>query len=463
MGSARRLTGERTALHLIRSARRAGSETSGARWYGRRSPSPADAMTDAARPPLVAITGGYLTANRGGAAMTRAVIDHVRRVGGSTELLTIYPSADEAQGMAGVHVVPWRPIDLLLSLPLALLMCLARLLRLPTAPLARTTGLRALHRADLVVDVAGISFVDGRGIPILGYNVLMTGIPLLVGTPVVKASQAVGPFDEPLNRLAARLVLPRVTTILARGDRTLAHLGSLGLDNVVPAADLAFSLEGDDAATARVDALVAELVGDEPFVAVMPSAVVLGYCDAHGIDYVAALAEMIRRITADLARRVLVVPHSIHPSGRDGRMHDVPVCRATVAAAGAEGCSLVDEELDPVELRALIARSDVLVSSRFHAMISGLATQTPTLVLGWSHKYAEVLRSFGLEDLSVDYSLIQGPVLAERVADLLNRAGPIRAVIGDHLPAVTASSHQNLEAIDAALGALGRDRSARGR
>ena len=418
-------------------------------------------MTDA-RPPLVAITGGYLTANRGGAAMTRAVIDHVRKAGGSTELLTIYPAADEAQGMAGVRVVSWRPVDLLVSLPLAVLIGVARLLRLPTAPLARTAGLRALRRADLVVDVAGISFVDGRGLPILGYNVLMTGIPLLVGTPVVKASQAVGPFEQRLNRLAAKAVLPRVRTILARGDRTLAHLQGLGLGNVVPAADLAFSLETDHGASTRVDELLDELVGDEPFVAVMPSAVVLGYCDAHGIDYVGALAEMIRRVTTEVGRRVLVVPHSIHPSGSEGRMHDVPVCRATVAAASAAGCTLVEQELDPVELRALIARSDVLVSSRFHAMISGLATATPTLVLGWSHKYAEVLRSFELEDLSVDYSLIQGPVLAERVADLLARAEPIRATIAEHLPAVQASSRRNLDEIDLALGA-GDRRSTRGR
>ena len=135
--------------------------------------------------------------------MTLAVHDHVRERGGSTRLLTIYPQADQAQGRSDLEVVPWRPVDLLVALAFALLMPVARALHLPTRPLARTRGLRALLDADLVVDVAGISFVDGRGLPILGYNVLMTGIPLLVGTPVVKAAQAVGPFEqrrEPMGR-----------------------------------------------------------------------------------------------------------------------------------------------------------------------------------------------------------------------------------------------------------------------
>ena len=90
------------------------------------------------------------------------------------------------------------------------------MLRLPSSALARTPGLRPLLDADVVVDVAGISFVDGRGLPIVGYNVLMTALPLLVGTPVVKASQAVGPFrlaGQPLGRPGGAAEGPRVRAV----------------------------------------------------------------------------------------------------------------------------------------------------------------------------------------------------------------------------------------------------------
>jgi len=407
------------------------------------------------RPPTVAITGGYLTANKGGAAMTLAVHDHVRERGGSTRLLTIYPQADQAQGRSDLEVVPWRPVDLLVALAFALLMPVARALHLPTRPLARTRGLRAILDADLVVDVAGISFVDGRGLPILGYNVLMTGIPLLVGTPVVKAAQAVGPFEQRLNRWAARAVLPRVRTICARGDRTEAHLRGLGLTNVRAAADLAFVLEVGPEARERAGAVVQGAVGEAAFVTVAPSAVVLGYCEERGIDYVAALTALCHQVLKD-GRDVIVVPHSIHPSGEEGRMHDLPVCRALHAAVSDPRCHLVDDELGPAELRALIGRGDALVSSRFHAMISGLSTATPTLVMGWSHKYAEVLRSFGLEHCSVDYADLEGAKLAELIVELLASAAEIRAAIEAGLPAVVASAQENLRAIDEALAEAGR-------
>ena len=68
--------------------------------------------------------------------------------------------------------------------------------------------------------------------------------PLLLGRPVVKCSQAMGPFRSPLNRRLAGLVLPRLRTICPRGD---AHRGApartSGLTNLVPAGDLAFAME----------------------------------------------------------------------------------------------------------------------------------------------------------------------------------------------------------------------------
>ena len=42
-----------------------------------------------------------------------------------------------------------------------------------------------------------------------------------------------------------------------------------------------------------------------------------------------------------------------------------------------------------------------IVTSRFHAMISALVERTPLLVVGWSHKYGEVLAQFGLVDAAM--------------------------------------------------------------
>jgi coenzyme F420-reducing hydrogenase beta subunit len=94
----------------------------------------------------------------------------------------------------------------------------------------------------------------------------------------------------------------------------------------------------------------------------------------------------------------------------------------------------------------------VLATSRFHAMISALATETPVLVVGWSHKYAEVLRELALDEWVVDFKDADGSALADRL-DALRAAGPaVRETIRTHLPAVTQRATRNLDAIELGLG-----------
>ena len=405
-------------------------------------------------PLRVAVIGGYFSANKGGAAMTQAVVDRVpERLGPCTfTVLSLYPEADRELGLpATVEVVRWKPVDLLVALPLALLAAVAGVLRLPRGPLLRTAGLRALGEADVVVDVAGISFVDGRGIPILGYNTLLTGIPLLLGARVVKASQALGPFETTPNRLAAKLVLPRLARVCARGERTESHVRELGLTNVARAADLAFILRTPPDAVRRATELIA--ADDErPVVIATPSSVVDAYCSGRGIDYASTMAALLRTAITEHGHRVLVVAHSTHPDDVTGRMHDLPICRKVTDLVGDPGCRLIDARPPTQVLRALVDQADLLVTSRFHAMISGLATATPTLVVGWSHKYAEVLREFDLEQFAVDYGDLAGEGLAKRFAELVANADDIRRRIRDRLPAVEQDSLRNIDAVATAVG-----------
>ena len=128
-------------------------------------------------------------------------------------------------------------------------------------------------------------------------------------------------------------------------------------------------------------------------------------------------------------------------------MDDRPVTRAVHAANPRT--RLVDDALGPVALRGLIAGLDLLVTSRFHAMISALVTTTPVLVVGWSHKYAEVLDEIGLDGCVADWRDADAEDLANRAKELLARADDIRATIAAALPAVIARSERNYEVISA--------------
>ena len=402
-------------------------------------------------PRSVAIVGAALSANKGAAAMLETVIARLPSVMGecSFDILTTYPEADAPKVPAGsnARVVGLQPLRLAcVEIPIAVLALFARTLRLPLG-WVRTRACRAILNSSVVVDVAGISFVDGRGIPITVYNSLMTGLSLLLGVPTVKAAQALGPFKTQPNRMLAKIVLPRLAAVCARGARTREHLDSLNLSNVTNVADLAFSLEEAQALPPSVESALQAL--GSKFIVVMPSSVVRGLYESTGGDYVDAVARLISGIRAQTGLAVVIAPHSYRVGHPEGRMNDGPVCQQVAARCADDAMVLgVDEDLSAGELRSLIGRGEVLVTSRFHAMISGLSTCTPTVVVGWSHKYREVLDDFGLVDYGMDSSTLSHPEeIVEKVMQCVANSQQIATQISVALPAVREKSELNFSVI----------------
>ena len=365
------------------------------------------------------------------------------------DILTTYPEADAPKIPVGANarVVGLQPLRLaLVEIPVAFLALLARSIRLPLG-WVRARACRSILDSAVVVDVAGISFVDGRGIPITIYNSLMTGLSLLLGIPTVKAAQALGPFETQPNRLLAKIVLPRLAAVCARGARTRDHLDTLRLTNVTNVADLAFSLDGSGELPPAVTDSLKGLGG--PFVVVMPSSVVRGLYESSGADYVSAVSLLIRYIRESTGLGVVVAPHSYRVGHPEGRMNDGPVCQQVVACFTDDPKVIgIDEDLSAGELRHLIGMGDVLVTSRFHAMISGLSTCTPTVVVGWSHKYREVLDDFGLVDYGMDSSTLSTPMdIVDKMQTCLSKKAEIEEQIRLALPAVKERSALNFSII----------------
>jgi coenzyme F420-reducing hydrogenase beta subunit/polysaccharide pyruvyl transferase WcaK-like protein len=416
-------------------------------------------MRDQLAPAIVTI-GAAFSANKGAASMLQSVIDNAEKVAPNARVvvLSTYPEQDRIENPNGrVEVVSLTPLELLFpTLPLAILVFAARLLGWRGRTFARTRALRELLDAAVVADLAGISFSDGRGLPTLAYNVLMTGIPLLVGAPVVKCAQALGSFESTLNRLAARLVLSNVSEIVARGDTTMANLMDLGMTHVSPGADLAFLMDTPGTADAEARTII-EALGDHPFVAVSPSSVLRSYCERDGIDYVGHMARECDRLISKLDVELIILAHSARPGQPESRMNDLPVCSEIVASmAHKDRVILLDRSVSPATLRAVIGHSVVLVTSRFHAMISALATATPVVVLGWSHKYEEVMTSFGLTDWVLPYRALPEMLLASRVEDAIRRREEISSQIASHLADVEKQSAVSIDALARVAGRSGR-------
>jgi colanic acid/amylovoran biosynthesis protein len=58
--------------------------------------------------------------------------------------------------------------------------------------------------------------------------------------------------------------------------------------------------------------------------------------------------------------------------------------------------------LDGVELKGLLGAMSLVVSGRYHALISGLSQGVPSILHGWSHKYRWLAEDYDVESLVID-------------------------------------------------------------
>ncbi|MEU1972493.1 polysaccharide pyruvyl transferase family protein [Microbacterium sp. NPDC019599] len=389
----------------------------------------------------ITIIGSALSGNKGASAMLEAAMQTLgeRLDDPQFTLLSMYPVEDAAQNVyPNLEIVPAAPRQLgvtinSLALAYRILPFLRKTLR------SRSRAIRALAESDVLLDQGGITFTDGRE-KFLLYNVASILPALNTRTPVFKCAQAVGPFQNPINRWASKTYLPKARTIVTRGRITHEFAEGLGLTNLVAGADYAFSLELDGTEHDAVAEHVHMEFFDGDVVGVCPSVVLRKKVDARGGDYAGQIVSFIESVRAQ-GKRVLLVPHSVRTGTDKTHNNDLPLCREISARLRpGDDVLFIDRELTSQQLRYVIGRCSLFVASRFHAMVSSLAMAVPTLVIGWSHKYREVLEMFELEEWAFGHDQLTPEHLADRFAALDAARDDVKAKLDAHLPEVKARS-----------------------
>lgn len=388
--------------------------------------------------------------NKGAASMLEASIQTLsaRDLNATFTVLTVYPEDDKKfNTYNNVTLLPAKPLFLGAILnPLALLY---RLLP-PLRPLLRKQKhIGAIAAADVVLDEGGITFVDGRA-KFLIYNVATILPALCIGTRVVKCSQAMGPFQTTSNRLAAKLILPRVDTICARGSLTHQYLKGLGLNNIIESTDYAFLLEIEKPEAKKAAKVLQQsgLMFDKKSktVGLMPSEVVRKKTETTDQDYINYNVEFINYLLAE-GYRVLLMAYSARDSHSSRHNNDLPVCRDIAAKINHPNFTFLDQELSAQQLRYIIGQLDMVVTSRFHAMVAALAMATPPLVVGWSHKYAEIMDMFGLKESALDSKKLDQKRLRQAFSLLAKNQEATVKTIKLHLPVVQESARKQIDSI----------------
>jgi colanic acid/amylovoran biosynthesis protein len=197
---------------------------------------------------------------------------------------------------------------------------------------------------------------------------------------LVLLPQAFGPFEKGPSRALMEELLELADLVYARDGESLAHLRGLrgAGEHVRRAPDFTNLLEPRRGPrTPRLDDHVVFIPNGR-----MVDKGAVGDEDSYVRDFAALIDR-----AADAGHVAVVVVHEANDRALARR----------IAAQARSAPTVVDLEA-PREIKAVLADARLVVSSRFHGLVSALSQGVPSVAVGWSHKYRELLEDYGSAD-----------------------------------------------------------------
>ena len=270
--------------------------------------------------------------------------------------------------------------------------------RLIPQSLKKAYGLVGDSEIDVVLDASGFAYSDQWGPFYPGFTAKSSEIWKRRGCKFILLPQAFGPFRNPKVARPMRRVFSNATAIYARDQQSQHHVKSVYSGEVKVSPDFTNLLAPKEGTS---DLLVAP-------VAIVPNARMIDKVKDGAPGYFDFLTEVSRSLGPNTAFFL------IHEGVDDLRVAE------RVNSGLAQPLKIVSHE-DPLVLKWILSKCEMVVGSRFHALISALSQGVPTYACGWSHKYEELFSDYQVSDCLIDLS---NPLRsAQAVADAYSSNG----------------------------------------
>lgn len=293
----------------------------------------------------------------------------------------------------------------------------------------------AFLSADAVVNAFGIDFCDklARSGSRISRTVLTDPAIVaarLLGKRTAHYTASYGPFLKGgSSKTAAKLYLGHLYDIvLCREESSAKLLRGIGIRReLILAPDTGLLMD------ARSFDITAYGFNKQP---------VVGVSISHQIERqwraTTPYPEFIGRLCDHMINRwnvnIVLLPNELALSDRD----DVAVAQDIRAALRSPNRATVfpSASHSAEEQKYLVSKMDMLVASRYHSLVAGLSSRVPTIVLGWHHKYTDLLDTFDQQDMYVDASDGNWNQLVNIADKTWERRGQVRGILESRWPAV---------------------------
>ncbi len=252
---------------------------------------------------------------------------------------------------------------------------------------------RAQHslvlRSDVtaIIDASGFRYSDQWGDRSLLEQAKKAADATALGHPLIFLPQAFGPFRREKTKTAIKTIVESSRLVFARDPTSYEHL-------VSAAGDLPQIRMSPDFTNLVPPRFVSPHLPPRS-VLIVPNARMIDKTDAGtGQKYVKLLCSVAATARDNGFRPMMMV----HDAIGDGELADAVLRQARDVSIGRIS------HRDPQVLKGWLSQAELVVGSRFHALVASLASGAPTLALGWSHKYDELMRDYDVPEYSFSVS-----------------------------------------------------------
>jgi colanic acid/amylovoran biosynthesis protein len=250
-------------------------------------------------------------------------------------------------------------------------------------------GMIKRSQVDVVIDAAGFGYSDQWGTESI--KELHQSVSYYKRKPsrlFIFLPQAFGPFEINENKKRMKNVVFSSDLLFARDITSYNHLISLGTSqNIAVCPDFTYMLPKLEDDSRR---------GDGQIVIVPNYRMVDKSSDQVRELYLDFLLKSIHEINA-IGKKYIFL---IHDGGEDLKVIDLLRERSSMEIPYT--C-----EDNPAIAKSILGAAEFVISSRYHALISALSQSTPSICIGCSHKYEELMTEY---DVSGCYYKLESEV-----------------------------------------------------
>jgi colanic acid/amylovoran biosynthesis protein len=294
--------------------------------------------------------------------------------------------------------------------------------------------MREFERCDAILMIGGdvISLDYGPGSLFL-WSGLMDAARR-VGRPTMLFAASVGPFTgSPVIERYMINHLQQYSAISVRESSSLDYLQSLGLQNVVLAADLAFRLDPE--------AVALGAPFDQPGAGVLAfnisPLVNASWQRANpGKSLIDECAAFLRKVLSETELSIALLPH-VDPLDGSTENSDSHYMTSLLAKIGGSShrVAMVRQGLNAAQLKFVIGSCRYLIAARTHATIGGWSQNVPTISIAYSIKARGLNQDlFDTLDYVLETPKVDHDTLWASYSLLAGREDAIRSHLAERIP-----------------------------